>query len=62
MKTTSKTNLSGYQPRHIANKETDFCENKCVIVDGIKVPFPDCGTHGNPFTTNQKCGTIEVCP
>lgn len=62
--TTTSERLSGYKPRHKGKIETDFCENKCVLVDGIKVPHPDCSSHGspfnkenmglgNPFTTNQ---------
>ncbi len=58
--TTKKDKLSGYHPRHIAEIEADFCENKCVIIDGVKVPFPDCKSHGNPFTTDSKCVTMEA--
>jgi hypothetical protein len=42
--------FSGYQPRHISIIEEDFCIKGCMIVDGVKVPFPDCVSHGNPFT------------
>lgn len=54
--------VAGYKPRHKSIIEQDFCENKCVTVDGIKVPFPDCKSHGNPFTTDPNCGTIKVRP
>lgn len=61
MKTTSDK-LNGYHPRHKGEINYDFCLNKCVEVDGIRVPFPDCKAHGNPFTKNSECGTIKVRP
>lgn len=54
--------LDGYEPRHKGKIENDFCTNGCVIVDGVKVPFPDCENHGNPFTKNTMYGMIEVRP
>jgi len=53
---------SGYKPRHKGIIETDFCINGCVIVDGVKVPFPDCWSHGNPLYTDPKCVILEVPP
>lgn len=38
---------------HKALIDNDFCLNGCVIVDNIKVPFPDCSTHGNPFVCDR---------
>lgn len=40
--------------RHKALLDNDFCDNGCVIVDDIKVPFPDCVSHGNPFVSDWK--------
>lgn len=31
----------------------DFCDRGCVLVDNIRVPFPDCSLHGNPFTHKE---------
>jgi hypothetical protein len=59
---TTKNKFDGYQPRHVSDINYDFCLNGCLEVDGITVPFPDCGRHGNRFTRDPKCGTIEVCP
>ncbi len=53
---------SGFQPKHIPVKDNKFCDFGCVIVDGVKVPFPDCQSHGSPFDNNRKCGTIDFCP
>jgi hypothetical protein len=33
--------------------DPDFCDNGCVLVDEIRVPFPDCLMHGKPFTEKQ---------
>lgn len=33
--------------------EPDFCNGGCVLVEDIRVPFPDCKMHGKPFTENQ---------
>lgn len=40
--------------------EPDFCNNGCVIVDDIRVPFPDCFRHANQFTRDAECGTMGV--
>lgn len=56
----SNQKLNGYQPRHIGKINYDFCLNRCLEVDGILVPFPDCYHHGKPFTRISKCGTIEA--
>lgn len=29
--------------------EEDFCDNGCIIIDQIRVPFPDCARHGGPL-------------
>lgn len=52
----------GYKPRHKGTIENDFCINGCLIVDGVKVPFPDCWNHGNPFTTEEKYVILKVRP
>jgi hypothetical protein len=54
--------LDGYEPRHKSVMEQKFCNNGCLIVDGINVPFPDCFAHGNPFTMDPKCVIIKVRP
>jgi hypothetical protein len=33
--------------------EEDFCGAGCLIVQGIRVPFPDCNIHGGRFTISQ---------
>lgn len=54
--------FEGYQPRHKSIIDKDFCSDGCLIVDGFKVPFPDCLRHGNPFDIDPKCVIIKVRP
>ena len=51
--------LDGYEPRHVGDINYDFCLNRCLKVDGIVVPFPDCKHHGKPFTKETKCDIIK---
>lgn len=42
--------------------EPDFCDNGCVLVDDIRVPFPDCVSHGKPFTNNESVLQWKLSP
>lgn len=57
---TKKNRFEGYQPRHVGKINYDFCLNRCLEVDGIRVPFPDCKAHGNPFVINATCVILEA--
>lgn len=39
--------------------EQDFCDTGCLIVQNIRVPFPDCPTHGDPYTSIPRCGILD---
>lgn len=41
--------------RMIAGTE-DFCGAGCKMVKEIRVPFPDCSIHGNPFASKKIVG------
>lgn len=57
---TTKSRIDGFKPRHVSHINYDFCLNGCLKVDNIEVPFPDCRRHGNPFTIEPRCVTMEA--
>lgn len=40
----------------------DFCEAGCLMVQGIRVPFPTCTMHAMTSFQRTDCGTMEAQP
>lgn len=41
-------------PRHKGTIEPEICGNRCLVVDEVKVPHPDCNIHGGTLYTEPK--------
>lgn len=47
--------VQGHQPRHVSKIEPEICGDRCLVVDGVRVPFPDCSVHGGWLGAEKLC-------